>query len=148
MTIIFLAAVLGGGALAMQSSINGRLGSEAGLVPTAWLTFSVGAILCLGLVLFVEPPQSATLLDAPSWQLTGAFFGVIYILVMVVAVPRLGIAASTVAVIAGQLSGSIVIDHFGWLENEVIALDASRVGAIALLLGALALIYAGNRAHA
>ncbi|WP_378945176.1 DMT family transporter [Paracoccus sp. R86501] len=145
MMLVVLAALAGGVALAVQSSVNGRLGSEAGLVPTAWLTFFVGAVLCLGLVLFVEPAQTATLLDAPRWQLTGAFFGVVYIVVMVVAVPLLGIAAATVAVIAGQLSMSIVIDHFGWLGNEVMAIDASRAGAIALLLGALGLIYAGNR---
>lgn len=142
---IICLAILGGIALSIQSSVNGTLGGKVGLLPTAWLTFALGALLTFMLVFFVEAPHQATLLDAPKWQLTGAFFGVIYILVMVVAVPRVGIAAATVAVITGQLSMSIVIDHFGWLGNEVLRLDASRAGAIALLAGALALIYVGNR---
>jgi transporter family-2 protein len=51
-------------------------------------------------------------------------------LVIVFAVPRVGIAAATVAVISGQLLMSLVIDHFGWLGNGRIPLDPSRYGAM------------------
>ena len=40
-------------------------------------------------------------------------------------------AATTVAVISGQLLMSLLIDHFGWLNNPVIHLDGSRLAAIA-----------------
>ncbi|MBP1849796.1 DMT family transporter [Rhizobium halophytocola] len=138
--------VLGGGiALAVQSSINGRLGARAGILETAWLTFVVGAAISFLLYFFFEPPHDMTLFSAPKWQLIGALFGVVYILVSVFAVPKIGIAAATVAVITGQLLMSLLIDNFGWLDNARIPLDPGRCIAIVLLAGAVGLIYLGNR---
>lgn len=138
-------ALLGGVTLAVQSSVNGRLGSEVGTLATAWLTFVLGALISVLLVLFVQHPQDTSLLEAPRWQLTGAFFGVFYIVAMVFSVPLIGIAAATVAVVAGQLTMGLMIDNFAWLGNPEIPLTPQRWGAIALLLGAMTLIYVGNR---
>ena len=37
-----------------------------------------------------------------------------------------------------------MIDNFAWLGNQEIPLNPQRWGAIALLLGAIVLIYLGN----
>lgn len=142
--LVTVLALAGGISLAAQSSINGRLGHAAGVMETAWLTFVLGAAISFLLFFFFEPAHEQTLFTAPKWQLIGALFGVVYILVNVFAVPRVGIAAATVAVITGQLAMSLLIDHFGWFGNAVIPLDGGRYAAIALLIGALALIYIGN----
>lgn len=89
-----------------------------------------------------------TLFTAPRWQVLGAFFGVVYMLVIVFAMPRVGTAAATVAVISGQLLMSLLIDNFGWLNNPVIPLKGSRLGAMALLAIALFLIYRSNAKRA
>lgn len=57
----------------------------------------------------------------PKWQLLGAMFGVPYIVIMVVAVQRIGTAVATVAVIFGQLAMSMLIDNFGWLGDPAIS---------------------------
>jgi transporter family-2 protein len=80
--------------------------------------------------------------------MTGAFFGVIYMLVIVFAMPRVGTAAATVAVISGQLLMSLLIDNFGWLGNAVIELGTRRYTAMVLLALALGLIYRSNVASA
>ncbi|OCX61586.1 hypothetical protein BFP70_14815 [Thioclava sp. SK-1] len=143
--ILIPLALLGGATLAVQSSVNGRLGAAVGILATAWLTFVVGSVISVLLVLFVQAPQDISLLAAPRWQMTGAFFGVFYIVAMVFSVPLIGIAAATVAVVAGQLTMGLLIDNFAWLGNQRIALDPQRWAAIVLLLGAIALIYLGNR---
>lgn len=143
--ILIPLALIGGVTLAVQSSINGRLGSAVGTLATAWLTFVLGALISVLLVLFVQVPQETSLLEAPRWQLTGAFFGVFYIVAMVFSVPLIGIAAATVAVVAGQLTMGLLIDNFAWLGNQAYPLDGQRWGAICLLLAAIALIYIGNR---
>lgn len=146
LTLLVLPAVIVAGAvLAIQSSINGRLGARTGVLEASWLTFTVGAALSFLLVFFFEPAGQVTLFTAPKWQLTGALFGVAYMVVTVFAVPRLGMAGTTVAVIAGQLSMSLMIDHFGWLGNAVRPLDPARLAAMLLLGAALVLIYLGNR---
>ncbi|MFW1755456.1 DMT family transporter, partial [Acinetobacter wanghuae] len=71
-----------------------------------------------------------------------------YMLVIVFAMPRLGAAATTVAVISGPLLMSLLIDHFGWFHNAVIPLDSSRRAALILLAIALFFIYKSNvQAH-
>lgn len=71
----------------------------------------------------------------------GRFAGVPYIVIMVVAVQRIGTATATVAVIFGQLAMSLLIDNFGWLDNDAIAFSAGRLGAIVCLGLALFFIY-------
>lgn len=145
MFIAMLALVVVSGAvLCAQSAINGRLGSVVGVLESAWLTFALGALVTFVIAFFTEPPHAMNLFTVPRWQLTGAFFGVVYMLVIVFAMPRVGTAAATVAVISGQLLMSLFIDNFGWLGNAVIALNGRRFAAMALLAVALALIYRSN----
>ena len=84
----------------------------------------------------------------PKWQLLGAMFGVPYIVIMVVAVQRIGTAVATVAVIFGQLAMSMLIDNFGWLGNAAIPFSMSRLGAVVCLGIALAFIYSGSKSRA
>ncbi|MNR40627.1 hypothetical protein D3C85_1589340 [compost metagenome] len=57
------------------------------------------------------------------------------------AVPRVGTAVATVAVIVGQLGMGMLIDNFGWLGNPPIELSGSRVLAMGLLALALLFMY-------
>ncbi|TPG65182.1 DMT family transporter [Ewingella americana] len=143
--IMIILAVVAGSALSMQAAVNGKLGEKVGVLKSAFLTFSVGAAITGVLILFIQTPQSATLLTVPKWQLMGALFGVPYIIIMVTAVPRIGTAAATVAVILGQLSMGMMIDNFGWLQNPTIGLSWQRMAAVPCLAIALWLIYRSNR---
>ncbi|WP_282358098.1 DMT family transporter [Pseudomonas sp. PS01303] len=140
--IILLAVVVAAGAvLSVQAAINGRLGETVGVLRSSLLTFAVGALVTGLLILFFEPAHAVGLLDVPKWQLSGALFGVVYMIVMVGAVPRVGTAVATVAVIVGQLGMGMLIDNFGWFGNPAIELSGSRVLAMGLLAGALVFMY-------
>ncbi|WP_205965303.1 DMT family transporter [Paraburkholderia flava] len=145
---MLILVVAAGAVLCAQSAINGRLGSEVGVLESAWLTFTLGTLVTFVIAFFFETPHALTLFTAPRWQITGAFFGVVYMLVIVFAMPRVGVAAATVAVISGQLLMSLLIDNFGWLGNAVIELGTRRYAAMALLAVALGLIYRSNVANA
>ncbi|WP_240220485.1 DMT family transporter [Rheinheimera hassiensis] len=146
MTILMIMlAVIGGATLSVQAALNGRLGSNVGVFRSAFLTFSVGALVTALLIFFFEPRHAVTLLDVPKWQLLGALCGVPYIVIMVLAVQRIGTAVATVAVIFGQLTMSVLIDNFGWLGNEAIALSNSRMAAIACLAIALFFIHSSSK---
>ncbi|MNG57215.1 hypothetical protein D3C79_153170 [compost metagenome] len=146
MTIIMiLLAFIGGAMLSIQSAINGQLGSNVGVFKSAFLTFSVGALVTGLLIFFFEPKHAISLMDVPKWQLLGAMFGVPYIVIMVLAVQRIGTAVATVAVIFGQLTMSMLIDNFGWLGNAPISFSMSRLGAIIFLGIALYFIYSSSK---
>ena len=143
--LMIVLAVIGGATLSVQAALNGRLGSNVGVFKSAFLTFSVGAVVTALLIFFFEPNHAVTLMDVPKWQLLGALCGVPYIVIMVVAVQRIGTAVATVAVIFGQLSMSVLIDNFGWLGNEAISLSGSRISALVCLAVALYFIYSSNK---
>ena len=143
--LMVVLAVIGGATLSVQAALNGRLGSNVGVFKSAFLTFSVGAVVTALLIFFFEPNHAVTLMDVPKWQLLGALCGVPYIVIMMVAVQRIGTAVATVAVIFGQLSMSVLIDNFGWLGNEAISLSGSRISALVCLAIALYFIYSSNK---
>ena len=144
LTLAFPLLLLGGMAIAAQSSINGTLSVRTDVVTTAWLTNVIASVILLLLVIFFEAPQVATMFSVPSWQLAGALFGNFSMVAIVIAVPRIGTAATIVAIIAGQIVMGLMVDHFGWFGNTQIVLDYKRMAAIALLAGALYLIYLSN----
>lgn len=143
--IMVVLAIIAGAALSVQAAINGQLGARVGVLKSAFLTFSLGALVTMLLILFFESAHPQTLMTVPKWQLAGALFGVPYIIIMVTAVPRVGTAVATVAVILGQLAMSILIDSFGWLDNPEIPLSGNRLAALVCLAVALGLIYRSNK---
>lgn len=143
--LMILLTVIGGALLSIQAAINGQLGSKVGIFRSAFLTFALGALVTALLIFFFEPAHSITLLDVPKWQLLGAFCGVPYIVIMVLAVQRIGAATATIAVIFGQLTMSMLIDNFGWLANETIPFSTTRLGAVICLGIALIFIYSSSK---
>ncbi|CAI0809454.1 DMT family transporter [Serratia ficaria] len=149
MTILMITlAFIGGAVLSIQAAINGQLANKVGVFRSAFLTFALGALVTGLLIFFFAPKQAVTLVDVPKWQLLGALCGVPYIVIMVLAVQRIGAAVATVAVIFGQLAMSMIIDNFGWLGNEAIPFSPTRLGAVACLGIALYFIYSGNKTAA
>ncbi|WP_336851816.1 DMT family transporter [Pseudescherichia vulneris] len=146
--LMIILSVVGGALLSVQAAINGQLGSKVGVFRSAFLTFSVGALITALLIFFFETKHAVTLLEVPKWQLLGALLGVPYIVIMVLAVQRIGTAVATVAVIFGQLAMSMLIDNFGWLHNEAILFSATRLGAVVCLGIALWFIYSGSKSQA
>jgi transporter family-2 protein len=147
MVLMVVLALAGGALLSIQAAINGQLGSHVGVLKSAFLTFSIGALVTSLLIFFLEPQAKISLLDVPRWQVMGALLGVPYIIIMVFAVQRLGTGVATVAVIFGQLTMSMLIDHFGWLDNPSTPLSGSRIAALALLALALLFIYRSTQKH-
>ncbi|MBC3346595.1 DMT family transporter [Pseudomonas sp. SWRI196] len=146
--LLLLLVVVAGAVLSVQAAINGRLGQTVGVLRSSLLTFVVGTVVTGLLIVFFEPAHAVSLLDVPKWQLGGALFGVVYMMVMVGAVPRVGTAVATVAVILGQLAMGMLIDNFGWLGNPAMALSESRVLAMACLALALVFMYRSSARQA
>jgi transporter family-2 protein len=146
--LLLLVVVAAGAVLSVQAAINGRLGETVGVLRSSLLTFVVGTVVTGLLIVFFEPVHMVSLLEVPKWQLCGALFGVVYMMVMVGAVPRVGTAVATVAVIVGQLGMGMLIDNFGWLGNPAIELSSSRLLAMACLALALVFMYRSSTPRA
>ncbi|WP_458110030.1 DMT family transporter [Bacillus zhangzhouensis] len=143
--LLILFTLLGGITLSAQSSINGTFSRRAGTIETTFLTFLTGTMLLTLLILFFGSGHLLNLLNAPKWQLSAAFLGTAYLMLMVMAVPRIGVIAANIAGIAGQLIIGMVIDHFGWFHSLMISFDVKRMLALLFMLVALYFIYKGNK---
>ena len=141
--IIF--TLIGGITLSAQSSINGTFSRKAGTIETTFLTFLTGTMFLTIFILFFGNGNLLVILEAPKWQLSAAFLGTMYLLLTVMAVPRIGVIATSIAGIAGQLVIGVIIDHFGWFNSLVIELDVKRTFALFFMFISLYFIYKGNK---
>lgn len=142
---MILFTFFGGIALSAQSSINGTLSRKAGTIETTLLTFLTGTMFLAIFIVFLGQGNILAILDAPKWQLSAAFLGTMYLLLTVMAVPRIGVIATNIAGIAGQLVIGVLIDHFGWFNSLIIFLDGKRAFALLFMVIALYFIYKGNK---
>ncbi|WP_121610738.1 DMT family transporter [Mesobacillus foraminis] len=143
--LMILFTLIGGITLSAQSSINGTFSRKAGTIETTFLTFLTGTLFLTIFILFFGSGNVMALFEAPRWQLSAAFLGTMYLLLTVMAVPKIGVIATTIAGIAGQLVIGVIIDHFGWFGSLVIPLDTKRLFALLFMMIALYFIYKGNK---
>lgn len=140
-----LFTLIGGITLSAQSSINGTFSQKAGTIETTFLTFLTGTMFLTIFILFFGNGNLLGILEAPKWQLSAAFLGTMYLLLTVMVVPRIGVIATSIAGIAGQLVIGVIIDHFGWFNSLVIELDVKRTFALFFMFISLYFIYKGNK---
>ncbi|WP_075618619.1 DMT family transporter [Paenisporosarcina indica] len=142
---IILFTLIGGITLSAQSSINGTFSRKAGTIETTFLTFLTGTMFLSIFMLFFGSGNVLALVEAPKWQLSAAFLGTMYLLLTVMAVPKIGVIATSIAGIAGQLVIGVIIDHFGWFNSLVIEIDIKRAFALLFMIISLYFIYKGNK---
>ena len=123
----------GGIAVAVQPSINGRLAQKTGILESSCISFFVGTMGLLFLVLLVGQGALMGASRATWWELTGGFLGAFFVTCTIIVVPRVGTLAAMTAVIAAQLMTGIVLDHFGLFRLQQIPFDAWRATGVALL---------------
>ena len=137
----FLLMFLGGIAVAVQPSINGRLAQKIGAVETATISFAVGTMALLVVALVAGRGSFRGLGEAHAWELTGGFLGAFFVTLTIIIVPRIGTAATMAATIAAQLITGILLDHYGLFGFRTIPFDPKRALGAALLLTGAALLF-------
>jgi bacterial/archaeal transporter family-2 protein len=143
LAIPVILAATAGISLVVQQALNANL--RAALNSAAWsgfMSYFIGVIcmVMLALVLQDPIPSVATAARIPWFAWSGGLFGAIFVALAIFLVPQLGAAAFFALLIAGQMLGSIVFDHFGLLGVPVHPVSAIRVVGAALLVGGVVLI--------
>lgn len=144
MELFYLALVLLAGlGVPLQTASNSALGKQLGSPWHSTLAvFVIGAIL-VAMVFMAHRyslPNSSVISGAPWWSWLGAPLGVAYIFILIIAAPRLGMSTAVGIVIVGQLLGSVLIDHFGWLGFPVHQINWKRALGVLLLLSGVWLV--------
>lgn len=132
-----LLALLGGMALAVQGQINGGLGKKIGVIESAFFNFAMGTLVLLLILLFFGNGNISSISTVPKWQIIGGFLGAFFVIAQVIVIPKIGISATLLSVIVGQIILGAVIDHFGLFGAESRPIDIKKIGAIFLMFVAL-----------
>jgi transporter family-2 protein len=138
--LLFLLMLCGGFAVALQPSINARLAQRVGFYESSFISFAVGTLALLAVVLLLGKGNLRGIADARWWELTGGFLGAFFVTLTIVAVPRLGTVAVMAAIIAGQLTTAALLDHFGAFGLRQIPFTPLRLVGVCLLAAGAALI--------
>ncbi|MGQ7261901.1 DMT family transporter [Vreelandella sp. V005] len=135
--LILLGVLIAGMGLSVEAGLLGPLGEQVGHLSATLSIFMVGALL-LSLALVFSPKRHlGTLFKQPRWLLTGGILGPVYVIVLTLATPLVGVGMTMVGILCGQVAASVAIDHFGWLGSEQRKVDGYRVGALVMILAAL-----------
>ena len=128
-------AVTAGLAGSVQVAMMSRLGERIGVLEA--LAFSTAVTAALAFVILLLARHSVSgferAIHQPWWMLLGGVMGLIIVLAITYAGPRIGVAATVGILIAGQLVMGAVIDRFGLFGVEQIAISTARAAGIVLL---------------
>ncbi len=123
---VVLLAVSAGVGISVQQAINGRVSAVTGQPMTATVVnFVVGFSALFAAVLLLLATGGLTFLHWPSqwWLYLGGPIGVLFIALAAWAVRGLGVLVFGLLTIAGQLTGSVIVDlatpglaALGWLQ--------------------------------
>ena len=134
---------------ALQSRVNGELGTRAGSAVWAALV-SFGSGLVLVAVLVAALPRTRRALRPavsdrlPWWTYTGGLSGGTLVALAAVAVPRIGVATFTVGVVAGQAVGGLLVDRVGLGPGGPQPLSGTRLAGAALAVVAVGILRAAH----
>ncbi|MFN7102386.1 MAG: DMT family transporter [Pseudorhizobium sp.] len=138
---ILLLVVASGMGLSVEAGLLGPLGEQVGHLAATLSIFLVGALL-LSVALVFAPTRSLTgLMAQPRWMLTGGVLGPVYVIVLTVATPIIGVGTTMVGILCGQVAASLAIDHFGLFGTPRRSMDLYRLSALALILIALWILH-------
>ncbi len=143
MTGFVLFAALVGLVLPLQAGINSQLRTHVGHpLWAALVSFGVGTLVLAAVLAITRVgwPAAGWVGRVLWWQWTGGLLGAMFVTSAVVLAPRLGAATLVAAVVAGQMVGSLVIDHYGIVGYPQHAMSVSGVLGVALVVAGVALI--------
>ena len=139
----YLLAFAAGISFVFQATANNSLRAE---IASPWwagfVSYFGGTIVMLAIALALREPLPTGQMVAKSQWISwlGGLFGAIYIGISILMLPRLGAATLIALLVAGQMVGSLVFDHFGLLGVPVHPVSAIRIAGAALLVGGVVLI--------
>jgi len=134
--LIILVGLAGGVAVGLQSPLASMLTQRLGVFESIFIVHIGGAIFALIPILIFGGGKLGEWRNAPWYALGAGIFGLVVIAAVSYMIPRVGVAASIVTVVAGQLLVGTILDHFGWLGANVRSLDPARaLGLIVVMVG-------------
>lgn len=139
--IFYVVAFIAGVALSLEGALYAGLGATIGKLESSLYNFAVGSVILGIALLFFGKGSLSHMWKAPKWQLTGGLLGLIYLTILVIGIPLIGVGLAMSSVVVGQMVMSMIIEHNGWLGSPKVQIQKEKLLAVALMVVSLVLIY-------
>lgn len=136
-------ALVTGTLSATQTAVNGVLGVRAGsALFAAAVSFAVGTLALVLLVAVTRSPlpMGRVRRSEPWWIWSGGALGAVFVLINASVAPLLGTGLTVAVVLAGQMTGGILVDRFGVLGAPRREVTAARIIGLLLVLAGVAAV--------
>ncbi|MGE4265341.1 MAG: DMT family transporter [Desulfovibrio sp.] len=141
--MIMLTALVAGALMPVQAGVNARLRDSLGdPLMASLVSFCVGTAALLAFILVTRTPWPglAAASAAPWWSWCGGALGAFFVAVTIILAFKLGATGLMAWIIAGQLIGSVLLDHYGALGFAVREVSWQRLAGVLLLFAGAVLV--------
>ena len=144
-TIVFaiLCGLTGGFFASGQSALSNSISQRTSIPMAAFVIHVAGTLVAAVIVLITRQPIQLTMATVGpllSRALFAGAFGVIILSTVAYSVGRLGTTAALSLFVAAQLTGAILIDQFGLLDQPMRQLTLPRLAGVVLLIAGTYLV--------
>jgi transporter family-2 protein len=129
-----LIGLVAGISMAIQGSFNTVLSKVIGLLEAAFIVHLIGVVVLAALLLLhLGQGNLGRAGDAPWYAYLGGLLSVLILYTVMISISKLGVAVATTAIIVGQVSTALIIDHFGLFGLQEIPFTWWKLFGVALL---------------
>lgn len=142
--VVVLMMVAGGAMMSFQAPINAALRNHVGIFESSLVSFSVGTLALIAVVLLAGKGNLGNLRHVSWWHLLGGLIGAVFVTATLIAAPKIGVTGMIVATLAGNMVAALLIDRFGWVGITARPIDLPRIAGVVLMAASVLLINWGS----
>lgn len=132
--LALVVAAISGIAMAIQGSLNSALSKVVGTLGGTFFVHLIGTVFAVLLLLIgVGDAKLTAFGQAPWYTYLGGLLSVAIVYGVMIGINNVGVCAATTAIIVGQISTSVVIDHFGLFGLEPVPFSMWKAGGVILM---------------
>jgi transporter family-2 protein len=143
--LIFYAilALITGALIPVQAATNASFSKAIGNSSiTGLMVFVVGLLGMIAFALITKAPfpTAQQLSAAPAYSYLGGLIVAIYVIMITILVPKIGVGTAIGFIVTGQIIAAVGIDHFGLFNVALRHLSFTRLSGMLLMMGGVYLV--------
>lgn len=121
--------------LAIMISLNGQLSNISGNYASSVIIHFIGLIGIIFVLIFTKS-EIGSFKGIPFYMFTGGLIGILTVLFTNASIIELGVSLTVSLSLLGQLTTSLIIDHFGFFNMQVVKFDKKKIlGLVIITIG-------------